>query len=55
MLITLIEGAWDDIGTQRFYYEEQLTGCYGVMSPDVIKNVCAICHKIDKDSQKGNQ
>lgn len=43
--------AWDDIGTQRkyitFYYEEQLRGCYGVMSPDIIKNVCAICHKID--------
>lgn len=43
--------AWDDIGTQRkyitFYHEERLTGCYGVMSTDVIKNVCAICHKID--------
>lgn len=43
--------AWDDIGTQRkylnFYSQDKLVGFYGVMSTDVIKNVCAICHKID--------
>ncbi|MEG2708860.1 MAG: elongation factor G-binding protein, partial [Vagococcus sp.] len=43
--------AWDDIGTQRkylsFYSEDKLVSVYGVMSNDVIKNVCAICQKID--------
>ncbi|MFW7418775.1 FusB/FusC family EF-G-binding protein [Vagococcus fluvialis] len=43
--------AWDDIGTQRkyinFYSNNKLVGFYGVMSPTVIKNVCAICHNID--------
>ena len=43
--------AWDDIGTQRkyinFYSNNKLVGFYGVMSPIVIKNVCAICHNID--------
>lgn len=42
--------AWDDIGTQRKYitlfYEEKLVGIYGVMSPQVIKNVCSICNHI---------
>lgn len=42
--------AWDDIGTQRkyinFFYEDKLVGMYGVMSPQVIKNVCSICHSI---------
>lgn len=46
--------AWDNIGTQRkylnFYYHEKLVGFYGVMSPNVIKNVCSICHKIDNVS-----
>ncbi|MFW7432692.1 FusB/FusC family EF-G-binding protein [Vagococcus carniphilus] len=43
--------AWDDIGTQRkyitFYLDQKLVGLYGVMSTDVIKNVCSICHKVD--------
>ncbi|MBO0476094.1 FusB/FusC family EF-G-binding protein [Vagococcus sp. DIV0080] len=43
--------AWDDIGTQRkylsFYSEDKLVSVYGVMSNNVIKNVCAICQKID--------
>lgn len=43
--------AWDDIGTQRkylnFYSDNKLIGLYGVMSTQVIKNVCSICHKID--------
>ncbi len=43
--------AWDDIGTQRkylnFYSDDKLVGFYGVMSTQVIKNVCSICHQID--------
>lgn len=43
--------AWDDIGTQRKYItfkcDDKLTSFFGVMSTDVIKNACAICHKID--------
>ena len=43
--------AWDDTGTQRkyinFYKNNKLVGFYGVMSPSVIKNACAICHSID--------
>ncbi len=46
--------AWDDIGTQRkyinFYKDNKLVGFYGVMSTQVIKNVCSICHKIDNVS-----
>lgn len=43
--------AWDDIGTSRKYLtymnEGKFTGIYGTMSTNVIKNVCAICNKID--------
>ncbi|MGX7014021.1 FusB/FusC family EF-G-binding protein [Vagococcus silagei] len=43
--------AWDDIGTQRkyisFYENDKLVGFYGVMSTNVIKNVCSICHQVD--------
>ena len=43
--------AWDDIGTQRkyisFYNDQKLVSFYGVMSTNVIKNVCSICKKID--------
>lgn len=41
---------WNDPGTQRkylLYYDDhqKLQGLYGTMSPNVLKNICAICHK----------
>lgn len=46
--------AWDDIGTQRryinFYKDDRLVGFYGIMSIQVIKNVCSICRQIDNVS-----
>lgn len=46
--------SWDDISSQRryinFYKDDKLLGFYGVMSTQVIKNVCSICHQIDNVS-----